>query len=165
MFQDEAGFGRISNAAACWVPEGVRAIVPSQHVREYNYIYGAVDPRDGERFFITAPTCNSMWMSAFLEELSSAYPNDLIILIMDNASWHSSEELKVPNNIECLFIPPYTPEMNPIEQIWKELRKDFANQIFKSLKAVMDQLEVSVNNLTDEAVMSITGRSWILNIF
>lgn len=165
MFQDEAGFGRISTIAACWVPEGVRATVPSQQIREYNYIYGAVDPRDGERFFITAPTCNSLWMSAFLEALSKAYPDDLIILIMDNAAWHSAESLNVPSNIECLFIPPYTPEMNPIEQIWKELRKDFANQIFKSLNAVMAQLEISVNNLTADTVMSITGRPWILNIF
>ena len=165
MFQDEAGFGRISTIAACWVPEGVRAIVPSQQVREYQYIYGAVDPQDGERFFITAPICNNVWMSAFLKELSEAYPDDLIILVMDNATWHSSEKLEVPNNIECHFIPPRTPEMNPIEQIWKELRKDFANKIFKSLNAVLEQLQISVDNLTAETVKSITGRPWILNIF
>ena len=92
------------------------------------YIYGAVDPRDGERFFITAPKCNSDWMNAFLDALSKAYPNDLIILIMDNAAWHTSQTLDIPNNIKFAFIPPYTPEMNPIEQIWKELRKDFASR-------------------------------------
>jgi transposase len=165
MFQDEAGFGRISNTAACWTPIGVRAVVPSQQVREFRYIYGAVDPRDGERFFITAPACNSDWMSAFLSELSSTYPDDLIILVMDNASWHSSQALEVPSNVKCLFIPPYTPEMNPIEQLWKELRKDFANDIFDSLQAVMDQLEKSVNNLNDDLIKSVTGRDWILNIF
>ena len=165
MFQDEAGFGRISNTVACWTPVGVRANVPSQQVREFRYIYGAVDPRDGERFFTIAPTCDSNWMSAFLNELSKAYPDDLIILVMDNAAWHSSQTLKVPDNIKCLFIPPYTPEMNPIEQIWKELRKDFANELFPSLQSVMDQLEKSINNLTADLIKSVTGRDWVLNIF
>ena len=76
---------------------------------------------------------------------------------MDNAAWHTSQTLDMPNNIKFVFIPPYTPEMNPIEQIWKELRKDFANELFPSLKAIMNQLEKSVNNLTADTVKSITG--------
>jgi len=165
MFQDEAGFGRISTLASCWVPEGVRAIVPSHKVREFEYIYGAVDPVDGEGFFMTFPKCNTDCIRIFLEELSKRYPDDLIILIMDNAVWHKSKALELPGNIECLFIPPYTPEMNPIEQIWKELRKGFANKVFPSLKAVSKKLASAVEKLTAETIKSITGRDWILDIF
>ena len=84
---------------------------------------------------------------------------------MGNAAWHSSKSLEIPSHIEWLFIPPYPPEMNPIEQLWKELRKDFTNKLFASLQAVMHPLQTSVNNLTNELVESVTSRSWILKIF
>lgn len=60
-------------------------------------------------------------MNEFLRQLSKAYPNDDIILVMDNAIWHKSQALEIPDNIEFTFIPPYTPEMNPIEQVWAEI--------------------------------------------
>ena len=72
-------------------------------------------------------------MNAFLEELSQVYPDDYLLLVIDNAIWHKSSTLKIPSNIELAFIPPYTPEMNPIEQVWKEIRKrGFKNKSFQS---------------------------------
>ena len=56
-------------------------------------------------------------MNIFLEELSEQYPDDLILLCCDGAAWHKSNKLHIPENIELFYIPPYTPEMNPIEQI------------------------------------------------
>jgi putative transposase len=84
---------------------------------------------------------------------------------MDNARWHTSKELIIPANIEILHIPPYTPEMNPIEQIWKELRKGFSNKFFTSLNDVINNLENEVKNLTHETVISITCRDWISKIY
>lgn len=165
MFQDEAGFGRISKPKACWVTGKMRPSVPCHHVRDYRYAYGAVDPLDGENFFIVAPRCNSDWMTAFFNELSAFYPNDHLILVMDNAAWHRSQWLAIPDNIELAFIPPYTPEMNPIEQIWTELRKNFANRLFPTLDKVIDHLCTSMNNLKNDTVKSITGRDWILEMF
>ena len=72
-------------------------------------------------------------MNIFLEELSKQYPDDLILLCCDGAAWHKSNKLHIPENIELFYIPPYTPEMNPIEQIWKELRiTGFRNEVFAS---------------------------------
>ena len=69
----------------------------------------------------------------FLRQVSQAYPNDYILLVMDNAIWHKSSTLEIPSNIELAFIPPYIPEMNPIEQVWKEIRKrGFKNKSFQS---------------------------------
>jgi len=164
MFGDEAGFGRISTIRACWAPKGMRPLIESHHVREYRYLYGAVSPQDGSRFFITAGNCNTDWMNAFLNGLSEAYSDDYILLVLDNAAWHKSQALEVPDNIKLTFIPPYTPEMNPIEQIWNTLRIPFANKRFPTLKKVMDQLQNAVNSLTDEVIMSTTHRSWIPQI-
>ena len=82
--------------------------------------YGAVEPLTGESCFLILPYCDTACMNVFLEE---QYPEDMIMLCCDGAAWHKSKTLQVPENIVLFYIPPYTPEMNPIEQIWKELRK------------------------------------------
>jgi len=105
-------------------------------------------------------------MDIFLDKLSKKYPNDYILLPADGAAWHTSEKLKIPQNIEFFKLPAATPEMNPTEQIWKELRKrGFKNEIFKTLEKVVDRLCETINLLTYEIVKSITGREWILQMF
>ena len=166
MFQDEAGFGRINKPKYCWCKKGIRPLVPCHHIREYRYAYGAVEPLTGGGFFLVLPYCNTICMNVFLKELSSKYPDDIILLCCDGAAWHKSDALKVPENIQLIFIPPYTPEMNPIEQIWKEIRKrGFRNEIFATLKDVVDRLCSTIRSLSSETIHSITGRSWILSCF
>ena len=166
LFQDEAGFGRISKPTACWCRKGIRPIVPCHHIREYRYVYGAVEPETGYSCFWVMTRCDTESMNFFLEKLSEQFANDYILLICDGAAWHKSNELIVPENIELFFIPPYTPEMNPIEQIWKEIRKrGFQNEIFDSLEAVIDRLCLIIKNLPATVIKSITGRKWILSIF
>ena len=82
------------------------------------------------RYFLIMSSCDSECMNVFLRTLSKAYPNDTILLCCDGAAWHKSAKLDIPDNIHLFFIPPYTPEMNPIEQIWKEIRlRGFRNQV------------------------------------
>ncbi len=166
MFQDEAGFGRINKPKYCWCKKGIRPSVPCHHIREYRYVYGAVEPLTGDSCFLILPYANTVCMNLFLKELSAYYPDDRIILVCDRASWHRSKDLEVPDNIEFFFIPPSTPEMNPIEQIWKEIRKrGFRNEIFDSLEKVMDRLCDTINLLSNSTIKSITARDWILQSF
>ena len=105
-------------------------------------------------------------MNVFLKELSEQYPEDMIMLCCDGATWHKSGSLRVPENVELFFLPPYTPEMNPIEQIWKELRRiGFRNEIFASLDRVVDRLCDTICTLSSKTIHSITARSWILSCF
>lgn len=165
MFQDEAGFGRINKPKCCWCEKGIRPSVPCHHIREYRYAYGAVEPKTGEGYFLIMPYCNTNCMNVFLEYLSRAYPNDIIVLVCDGAAWHRSKGLKVPENIYLVHIPPYTPEMNPIEQIWREIRtQGFKNEVFQTLDKVVDRLCSTICNLTVETIKSITGRDWIFSI-
>lgn len=102
-------------------------------------------------------------MNEFLKRLSQAFKEDYLILIMDNAVWHKSKTLNIPENIELMFIPPYTPELNPIEQIWKEIReKVFANEVFPTLEHVIDRLCETINNLTNDVIKSICKREWLI---
>lgn len=166
MFQDEAGFGRINKPKYCWCEKKIRPSVPCHHIREYRYAYGAVEPKTGDSFFLVMPSCDAVCMNVFLRELSKEFSDDIIILACDGARWHKSNALEIPSNIEIVFIPPYTPEMNPIEQIWEELReKNFRNELFHTLNQVIDRLALGINNLSNSTIMSITGRDWILSIF
>ena len=80
-------------------------------------------------------------MNIFLEDLSKQYPDDIILLCCDGAAWHKANALYVPESICLFFIPPYMPEMNPIEQIWKELRRmGFRNEVFATLEKVVNRL-------------------------
>ena len=165
MFQDEAGFGRINKPKYCWCEKGIRPSVPCHHIREYRYAYGAVEPKTGDSFFLVMPQCNTVCMNLFLKELSEKISDDVIVLICDGARWHKSKTLKIPSNIEIVFILPYTPEMNPIEQIWDEIReKGFRNEVFSTLRHVVDRLCDTICNLSPQTISSITGREWILSI-
>ena len=164
MFQDEAGFGRINKPKRCWCPRGVRPVVPCHHIREYRYAFGAVEPKTGDSFFLVMPYCNTKMMNMFLDLLSKEFSDDTIVLVCDGAGWHKSGNLKIPANIRILRIPPYTPEMNPIEQVWRELRTHgFHNEIFASLEKVMDRLCETIRALSKQTIRSITGRIWILS--
>ena len=128
--------------------------------------FGAVEPLTGNHFFLILPKCNTACMNVFLRELSNTYPNDIILLCCDGAAWHKAGGLDIPDNIELLHIPPYTPEMNPIEQIWKEIRKrGFRNEVFATLSKVMDRLSDTICLLSNQTVSSITGRDWIIRLF
>ncbi|SUN37462.1 transposase family protein [Streptococcus criceti] len=166
MYQDEAGFGRISKLGACWAPKGYRPHVASHYIREYRYCYGAVDAHTGESFFLIAGGCNTEWMNEFLRQLSQAFPDDYIVLVMDNAIWHKSKALEVPHNIDFAFIPPYTPEMNPIEQVWVEIRKrGFKNKAFKTLEEVINQLQEVIQSFHWKELKTIVHRKWTSAMF
>jgi len=166
MFQDEAGFGRINKPKYCWCFPGLRPTVPCHHIREYRYAYGAVEPLTGESFFLIMPYCDTDCMNVFLKELSKAYTDDFILLATDGAAWHRSKGLEVPQNIKFLLLPPATPEMNPIEQIWQEIRKrGFRNEIFHTLEKVINRLCDTILSLDHDTIKSITARNWIVECF
>jgi len=104
-------------------------------------------------------------MNVFLAELANQYSDEHILLIVDNAAWHRSKALAVPDNITLYPLLPYTPELNPIEQIWHEIReKGFRNEVFPSLEHVVRRLCKTVRQLTLQPLLvaSITHRSWLI---
>ena len=148
--------------------KGIRPSVPCLHIREYQYAYGAVCPIDGELFALVMPYTNTYCMNIFLHELGAQYPHDHIMLVLDNAAWHHSRSLVVPDNIELIPLLPYTPELNPIEMIWDEIReKGFCNSMFQTLSLVVDQLCDTLSGLIADKnrVRSITHRQFLVDAF
>lgn len=167
FFEDEARFGRINNLTRCWVPAKERAEIERQLIREYTYAYTAVCPQTGEVYSIISPFNNTASMNAFLHAFGQRYKHNRIILTLDGAGWHRSKELELPENIRLLFLPPYSPQLNPVENIWDYVReqKNFNNHSFISIDHVENHLGKSLLQLTKEkkTLKSLCGFDWIIN--
>ena len=166
MFLDEARLGRINDPRRCWAPKGFRPEAGMQIVREYTYAFGAVSPQDGALDSLVLPVVTAEAMSIFLEEVARRHPEELILMFLDGAGWHRANNLAVPENMRLEALPPYSPQLNPVEHIWDEIReKWFANEVFNSLDAVEDRLVEALVALENdrELVASTTGFDWINN--
>jgi len=167
MFQDEARFGRINDPRRCWAPEGLRPEVPVQIIREYTYLFGAVSPHDGVLDTLILPEVNAEAMSLFLAEVAQRHRTDYIVMVLDGAGWHRARDLVVPDQMGLVFLPPYSPELNPMEHVWEEIReKWFPNLVFDSLAGVADRLLKALAALENnpDRVAQITGFDWIISI-
>lgn len=135
--------------------------------REFVYAYGAVSPREGNFDWKVCPQMNTQRMSEFLEQVGQRYPRDFIVMIVDGASSHRGKDLVVPENIRLLALPAYSPELNPQEHLWDEIReKEFPNRVFDSLDGVQKQLRSGLIRLARDTirVRSITAWPWIVTL-
>ena len=166
MFQDEARFGRISDVRHCWDRKPHRPMVRAMVTQQYTYAYGAVSPVDGRFDSLILPWVSGDCMQLFLDEMATRYPDENIVMVLDGAGWHKNQEIKLAENIRTVFLPPYSPELNPQEHVWDELReKFFHNRAFDSMDALERRLEDGLKSLESnpERMRSITGWDWIIN--
>jgi len=166
MFQDEARFGRISDCRRCWSRHPVRPMVRKMLSRQYTYVFGAVSPLDGQFDTLLLPQANTECMQLFLDEVAQRHRSENIVMVLDGAGWHTAQDLRTPPNMRLLLLPPYSPELNPVEHLWDELReKHFHNRAFDSLAAVEQHLfEVLAAFERDtQRISSICAWPWIIN--
>ena len=166
LFQDEARFGRISDIRKCWCPYPFRLLCQAMITHEYTYAYAAVSVADGQMDSLILPHVNSACMQIFLDEVAKRHPENRIIMILDGAGWHKAGTLAIPENMKLLHLPPYSPELNPVEHLWDELReKYFHNKVFDSIFSLEKHLESSLLSmeLDQQKVRSIVAWPWIIN--
>lgn len=167
MFQDEGRFGLLGSPRRCWAPRGTRPVVGARLERKYLYAFAAVSPHDGVMDSLVLPWVNTETMSLFLTEVAQRHRDEFILMVMDQAGWHLAGELSVPDNMRLLFLPPYSPELNPAEHLWESLREDcFANTVFADLDAVVQTLSDGLSALEDDPIRAqrMTGFDWITSI-
>ena len=166
MFQDEARFGRISDCCYCWCKKPQRPLVKAMLSHQYVYAYAAVSPMDGRLDALVLPEVSGQWMQEFFNEVASRYPSENIVMVVDGAGWHKSKSFVMPVNLALLFLPPYSPELNPQEHIWDELReKSFHNKAFRSLDLLEDHLVEALRVMETQhaTVKSIVAWDWIID--
>ncbi len=120
----------------------------------------AVCPALGKMTSLILPWANTEMMSIFLNQVSADFSDYFILMLVDGAGWHTSGKLQVPENIRLIKQPSHSPELNPAEHIWEEVReKEFYNKAFQSLDEVENSLCLGLNKLNEnpERLRSMTG--------
>jgi transposase len=160
--QDESRLGvlpvRRRRLTAC----GVQPIGAVQHVFEWCYVYGAVAPTTGERFFLELPSLNAEMFQIFLDAFAQAYPDSLNILLLDNSGAHTAQRLMWPANVCAVWLPPYGPELNPIERVWRDLKDVLAWLQFPNLDAQQDYVGQLLQAYEASTLHSLTSYTYLV---
>ena len=128
------------------------------------YLYSAVEVGTGEHFTLEIPQVNTVCFNIFLQEFSKDYPDDKILLVMDGAGWHKSKKLEVPANIEIVYLPPYSPELNPVERLWAYIKRwTIRNKIYTTLSALQKAVGEFTISLSQELVQSLCSINYLYN--
>ncbi len=154
---DEARFGLLSIQRRCLTAKGIKPLTPYQHRFKNFYLFGAYSPVNGDHFTLELPYCNTQCFEQYLDCLSAHKPEEFKILLLDNGAFHKARRLVVPANIALLFLPPYCPELNPAEWMWRHFKDKIANIAFKTLEDLSDKVCRIVKELTSQTVQSVTG--------
>ena len=165
-FQDEARIGEKNNRAKLWAPVGKRPIVPANMGYQVGYLFGAICPELGTAVGLVLPRANAVSTQVFLNCLSQEITEQAHgVIIMDRATWHTTKKLEIPNNMTIIYLPPYCPELNSIEQIWNFLRKNYlSNQIFGTWDSLVNAICQAWNQLCNspERINKIGSREWAI---
>jgi transposase len=159
--QDESRIGLITMKGRKITCQGVQPIGVEQLTFDYLWLYGLVEPLTGESFFYEFSHLDSIGFERYLELFAEEMASDFHIIQLDNGGLHQALNLAIPENVVLLFQPPYSPQVNPIERLWKELKKDLKWEIFPNLEHLRTSLAKILNDLTSEAIASLTGWQFI----
>lgn len=163
-FQDEARVGQQGTLTRVWAKRGSRPRAPRDTRYEWAYIFGAVCPARGTAAGLVLPFADTAAMNAHLAEIArTVAPGAHAVLVLDGAGWHRGEALVVPENLSLFLLPPYAPELNPVENVWQFLRSNWlAISVFDDYDAIVDACCAAWNQFANDpaTVNSITSRSW-----
>jgi transposase len=159
--QDESRFGLLTIRRRRLTARGVQPVGAVQHVFEWFYVYGAVEPTTGDRFFLELPYLNAEMFQRFVDAFAQAFPDSLNLLLLDNSGAHTAQRLILPTNVRLVFLPPYCPELNPIERVWRDLKDKVAWQQFVDLNAQQDYLSHLLWAYEATTLQSLTGYPYL----
>jgi transposase len=160
--QDESRVGLLTVRRRRLTACGVQPVGLIQHTFEWCYIYGAVAPTTGERLFLELPYLNADTFQLFVDALAQAVPDSVKILLFDNSGAHPAQRIRWPANVQPVWLPPYGPELNPIERVWRDVKDDLAWQQCVDLEAQ----QVYVGNLLQAynapTLQALTGYAYLV---
>jgi hypothetical protein len=160
--QDESRCGLLPILRRRITARGVSPLVPSTYRFESLYLYGAVEPRTGQSFFLELPTLDTQGFQLFLDHFAATDPVSFHLLLLDNGAFHKAQALRLPKNVTLLFFPPYAPELNPIERLWRDL-KDWLSQFQPpTLDELSLLLSKRLNAYSASALRSLTSFPYLL---
>lgn len=159
---DESRFGLKTLPRRRLTLTGVKPIGALQWRFQAYYLYGAVEPASGEHFFLEFSHNDSACFQVFLDQFAAQCPDQVHILQLDQASFHATGRLRLPDNLILVYQPPKSSETNPIERLWQHLKEPLSWAVFNRLDELRAVLDQRLRDLTPAVVASLTGFGFIL---
>jgi transposase len=160
--QDESRFGLLTVRRRRLTARGVQPSGQVQHIFEWFYVYGAVAPTTGERFFLDLPYLNAESFQLFVDAFAQAFPDSLNLLLLDNSGAHTAQRIRWPEQVRYVWLPPYCPELNPIERVWRDLKDDLAWQQFANLDAQQTYVGDLLQAYDAPTLQSLTSYTYLV---
>lgn len=165
-FQDEARIGQQGTVTRVWAEKGTRPRAVRQKQYQYTYLFGAVCPERDKGVALVMPQVNTECMHLHLEHISKAVPlGKHGVVVLDGAGWHKSKRLGRFSNLTLLPLPPASPELNPQEQVWQQLRdNDLANRTYADYDDIADTCCYAWNRFVERpgAIKKLCSRQWAI---
>lgn len=164
-FQDEMRYGLLSNVRRSWSNVGDRALLPHRHGFENRYLFTAVAPLTGESFHLMGIAgMDSDAMHVFLIELKKQHPNEHVFVVVDNAPCHRPKWVWDIPGLTAIVLPPYSPQLNPPERFFEEMRRATANRVHETIDEIEAILAGAINRWSDDidAMKQLLGYEWIV---
>lgn len=161
--QDEARIGQQGTLTRVWARTGSRPSAVRQTEYEWVYLWAAVEPATGASVAMITPTVDTALMQQFLAGLAGTLaPDEHAVLVLDQAGWHVAKALEVPANLTLLFLPPYSPELNPAERLWAWLRShQLANRVYADYQELLTATDRAWLSLDADTIKSACACPWI----
>jgi DDE superfamily endonuclease len=161
--QDETRVGLMTMLGRRITALGVKPLQAFQWPRKAIWLYGVVEPATGESFFYEFSHLDTACFECFLHLLSKAYPNVLNVVQCDQAPAHSGYDLEIPDNVVLLYQPPHSPELNPIERVWEDLKIDLKGDNFANLDELRRAIKEVLEYMTPDWLASLTQYQFIMD--
>lgn len=164
--QDESRYGLMTVVGRCITSCGVKPIVKCKQAFKNTYLYGAFSPITGDSFLIEINRVDNKIFERFITDFAKEREKQLNIMVIDNAGFHATKNITIPDNVVFIRIPPYSPELNPAEKVWQYIKQDLRNRLFDTLEDLKKWLYERVEHfLGKERVKSLTHHSLYVDNF
>ena len=155
--QDETRLGLLPIVRRRITACGVQPTATVLHTFASFYLYGAVEPTTGASFFLELPHLNTEMFQVWVDGFAAAFPESFNILVLDNGAFHKAKALRWPANTVPLFLPPYSPELNPMERLWRDLKDQLADRPATTLDELSDTVCSSIQTYANATLKSLTS--------
>ena len=141
---------------------GIKPVAEIDYSFASMYLYGAVEPLTGERFFLEFPYLNAACFQIFIDQFSTTFSDSLNLIVLDNGRFHQAKKLEIPDNVALLFLPPYSPELNPIERLWQDIKARLFCQVYQTIEDMQTKVTEILNIYSTSMIAKITGFEYFI---
>jgi transposase len=160
--QDETRIGLLPIIRRRITACGVQPVMTVTHTFQNFYLYGAVEPTTGESFFLELPSLNGQTFQVWLDGFAGTFPDSCNLVVLDNGAFHKAKAVQWPSHVVPVFLPPYSPELNPIERLWRDLKDQLAGGMPQTLEELSDAVCALIQNYSQAALQSLTSFAYFV---